>query len=90
MAEDNPTNPDGTTEGSKEKKKNPTPTLAAEIAKHVVAALRPQPKASKLKGKRSSTAHPSGVIVIIQVGGGGLTGGECKADIVSWHDKPDL
>lgn len=57
MADDNTTNPDRKTEGSKEEK-TPTPTLAAEIAKHVVAALRPQPEASTSKGKRICTAIP--------------------------------
>lgn len=56
---DNPTNPDRRTESSKE---SHTPPLAAEIAKHVVAALRPQPEASSSKGKRNSMAMPTTLI----------------------------
>jgi hypothetical protein len=58
MADDNPTGSEGETGDPKEKEKNPTPTLAAEIAKHVVAALSPQPEASSSKGKRDRMVTP--------------------------------
>ena len=59
MSAGDPKPTDETTEDPKEKEKTPTPTLAAEIAKHVVAALRPQPEASTSKGKESRTAIPT-------------------------------
>ena len=54
MADHTLADPTGKTENPKDKEQDSTPLLAAEIAKHMVAALWPQPEASSSKGKNRS------------------------------------